>query len=133
MDETKESAEPIVSVKNMWQLKELCEKEFGSYAGLFLTTLKTISGYEPSSSMVRPDPEEAKNQIKMMMEETEVTPEIVDNVNAAIAGLVEVNQTEVDFFKTRPGKEAYVADCKKVIDVLKNKQFFINEQGVVSI
>jgi|GEM_PF-5019461 hypothetical protein len=123
-----------VPVRNMWQLKELCEREFGDYTGLFLTSLKKISGYEaPRGMMARPDPEEEHKKILAAMEWTEITPEIVESINKSIAGVVRINQNEIDFFKTRAGKENYVADCQKVVDALKGKRVVLDEMGVTII
>lgn len=120
-------------VKNMWQLKALCEKEFGDYAGLFLTSLKKISGYEAPRGMARPDPEEERRKMIEVMEGTEVTPEIIEQVNTSIAGVLRINQQEIDFFKTRPGRENYVADCQKVVNALSGKRITLDESGTVII
>lgn len=128
-----ERQEQHAPVKNMWQLKELCEREFGNYAWLFLTSLKKISGYEAPHGMTRPDPEKERKKMMAAMEGTEITPEILDRVNTSIEGVVKMNQGEIDFFKTRPGKESYVADCQKVVDALRGKRVAIDESGIGTI
>jgi len=128
-----ERREQHAQVKNMWQLKELCEREFGNYAELFLTSLKKISGYEAPRGMERPDPEEEREKMMAAMKGTEITSEIVDQVNTSISGVAKLNQTEIDFFKTRPGKESYVADCQKVVYALRGRRVALDGTGAVTI
>jgi len=129
--EKKETAAEQLKITNLAELKSLLEKKFGVYSFFLNPVLKRLSGYEAPKSMF-PDIEKEKEQEKLMLENTKVNQEIIESLNKAIAQRAKIMEAEVELAKQRNNEE-YQKECQEILDLFKNKQLVLTEDGKVEI
>lgn len=127
-----------LKIENLSQLKTLLEKEFGEiYFSLFLRPfVRDLSGYKPPGSMF-PDIEREKKLEKMALENTKVTPEIIDKLNKAIAHRAEIMENELEYAKqyrkNEDRIEDIIKDIQEIINLFKDKKFVMTKGATISV
>lgn len=115
-------------IENLAQLKSLFEKEFGQYSFFLNPTLKSLSSFKPSGMF--PDVERERKLEKLALENTKVTPDIIDKLNKTIGDRAEIMKQEIKYAK-KEKKEEHLKECQEILDLFENKKLSITEEGTV--
>jgi len=129
--ETKNASSEQPKITNLAELKILFDKEFGIYSAFFKASLIKLSGYEAPKSMFI-DTDKEKEREKIMLSNTKITPEIIENLNKVIAYRAKIMEEEVKWAKQR-NNEKHQKECQEILDLLQNKRLILTEAGTTEI
>lgn len=126
--ETGDISSEKVKITNLADLKKLLEKKFGDYFFLFLNpSLRGLSGY-----LSLPDDEKNQKREQIMFENTKITPEVIETLNKVIAHRTKSMEGEILWAKQRKN-ETHQKECELILDLFKDKQIILSEDGTVEI